>query len=157
DELKKAIEARRSAMKGGASGEYIDAVRLLPVVASLRKRDFAPDNVPEDSAIRTESLLRLARLARKLRSDFAMLLKEEIRLRRNWRTEIEQEFGVTARKADVLVAAQALANEIGSLVLPGTNELHAAKNIFDLSPFDEAIDAAEKLPEEGHTRPNDVA
>lgn len=155
-ELSKAVAARRSAMKGGA-GEYMDATRLLQIVADLRARRFSLRDAPEDSALRTDALSRIARLSRKIQSELPKLLQEETELRRKWRTEMETDFGTQITKSDLLAVVQNLVGNLGALALSGANDLLLLKNAFEGSLFDETMAATKKLSEIANGQPVDVA
>ena len=150
------ITARRSAMKGGQKGDFIDTHALLGAVTALRRSDFIPEPPPSGLAPKPPALQQLAKIVAQLSADLRLALQQEAALRRSWLSEMEGAFGRDVRQAEIIATATELFNELGRLGLP-VADVAAAKTAFQQCQYDALVAAVRRLSEPGAERPAELA
>jgi hypothetical protein len=136
------IRTRYSAMKGGVPGEYIDASRLLPAAAGLRRRRFLPTERPSSgSAERREVVEPIRNVGKRIGDGLAAALLKEAAAREELKRRVDESLGERISQEAVLLCVQRVVDAAAILMVPGTPALLALKAKFEHANYGELVAA----------------
>jgi hypothetical protein len=150
DTLLDVIATRRSALKGGSTGNFMDTAALLAAIPSIRKRGWLP-SVPEKAPAWSEPDT-LVKLAKRVVGVMPRLVQEEVAERRKWLDEMVAAFGPKPTKEAIMATIGSLPAELNAHQIQGATDIAAARAGLDSTQFDEAIKVASDLPEQNVVR-----
>ena len=128
DKLLEVIRTRYSATKGGSTGGFIDAARLVPKAKSLIKRRLVPQSTTSGTA--RELVDPVRKLAARIAAELAGCMAKEASAREALAQRLTEALGNRPTRQKVLENLQQIADFAGDLGMQGGVQLQVEIGIF---------------------------